>query len=84
MDANTPGNYSSDVPVLVLQGEDDHLIPPEASEQLAGRLSSHGTPVSLSRYAGVGHMGITKTGFPEASQWIADRLNGLPTSDGCP
>jgi len=84
MDANTPGNYSSDVPVLLLQGEDDHLIPPQASERLMERLCAHGTPVKLSCYAGVGHTEITEIGHSEALQWIADRLAGMPAPNDCP
>jgi len=83
MDTNTPGNYTSDVPVLVLQGEADPLIPPEASERLTQRLCVHGTRTKLGLYARVGHGGITRVGQPEALQWIADRLAGMPAPDSC-
>jgi acetyl esterase/lipase len=84
LDANTPGDYSSLAPVIVIQGENDQLIPPEASEQLMERLCTHGTPVQLSRYVDADHLNITRVGFSEASQWIAGRLAGVPAPNGCP
>jgi acetyl esterase/lipase len=84
LDANTPGDYSSLAPVLLIQGEDDHLVPPEASERLMERLCAHGTPVQLSRYVDAGHLDITQVGFSEASGWIADRLAGVLAPNGCP
>jgi len=83
MDINTPGNYTSHVPVLILQGRADTLIPPEASEMLLQRLCQHGTPAKLSLYSLAGHSGITRVGQPEALQWMADRLAGLPALDEC-
>ena len=83
LDVNTPGNFGSDVPVLVAQGENDPHILPEISEQLTRRLCVHGTPVKLSRYAGVGHSGISRVARPEALQWMADRLAGVPAPDNC-
>ena len=82
LDRNTPGNYTSDVPVLVLQGEADPLVPPEVSRQLTRRLCARGTPATLSLYAGVGHS-VPKHARPEALQWIADRLAGMPTTGSC-
>jgi pimeloyl-ACP methyl ester carboxylesterase len=84
LDVNTPGNFASDVPVLILQGEDDPYIPPEISERLWERMCLHGTPVEMSRYEGVRHSGITRAAQPEAFQWMADRLAGVPAPDGCP
>jgi acetyl esterase/lipase len=84
MDINTPGNFASDAPVLIVQGEADPLITPEASQRLTQRLCEHGTSAKLSLYPGVGHIGIARVGQPEALQWIADRLNGVPAPDGCP
>jgi pimeloyl-ACP methyl ester carboxylesterase len=83
LDANTPGNFDSDVPALVIQGEDDPYIPPEISVELARRMCRHGTPVTLSRYEGVGHTTISSIGRPEALQWMADRLAGIPVLDSC-
>jgi len=83
MDANTPGKYSSDVPVLVLHGRDDSLIPPEASERLLRRLCIHGIPAKLSLYNDETHFTIARAGRPEVSQWMTDRLAGAPVSDSC-
>jgi pimeloyl-ACP methyl ester carboxylesterase len=83
LDLNTPGNYTSDAPVLILQGEDDPYITPEISEHLQRRLCWHGTPVVLSRYEGVGHTRIPEVARPEALEWMADRLDGVPPPNDC-
>ena len=83
MDANTPGNYSSDAPVLVFHGQDDTLIPPEASERLMRRLCVHGVPAKLSLYDDENHFTIAGAGRPEALQWMTDRLAGAPAPDSC-
>jgi len=84
MDANTPGNYSSDAPVLLVHGQADDIVPPQASERLLRRLCSHGTPTKLSRYPDADHFSVNQDARPEALQWMADRLAGVPAADGCP
>ena len=83
MDMNTPDGRASDVPVLVLHGEDDLFVPVDLSRRLAARLCVHGTPVKLSRYEGVGHIGIPAAAQLEAIQWVEDRLAGMPAPDSC-
>jgi pimeloyl-ACP methyl ester carboxylesterase len=84
MDVNTPGNYSSDVPALILHGLEDDLVPSEASERLLTRLCLHGTPTQLSFYPELGHGKIIKDGHAEAMQWVADRVAGVPAPNSCP
>jgi pimeloyl-ACP methyl ester carboxylesterase len=82
LDSNTPGNFTSDVPVLVLQGEADRLVSPEASRQLQRRLCARGTSATLSLYPGVGHL-VPDHALPESLQWMADRLSEIPVTDSC-
>lgn len=83
IDLNTPGNYSSDVPVLIQQGELDALIPPEVSQQLTERLCQNDTPTQLNRFAGLGHSTIVWQSRFDALAWMAARLDGEPMADSC-
>jgi pimeloyl-ACP methyl ester carboxylesterase len=80
---NEPGNYTSEVPVFILQGDLDGLVPDEASTRLSQRMCQHGIPVTHTRYPGEGHFSVVVSGRPDAIQWMGDRLEGLPVADAC-
>lgn len=82
LDSNTPGNFASTVPVLVIQGQKDLIIPPDTSKHLTQRLCNNGTQTHLSTYPDAGH-NVLNPGFAEASTWTADRLAGKPVEDTC-
>lgn len=82
LDANTPGNFTSDIPVLVIQGQKDLIIPPDTSRRLMLRLCGKGTQTHLSTYPNAGHS-VVNTAFGEAAAWVADRLAGKTVEDTC-
>ena len=82
LDTNTPGAGESSIPLLLIQGENDDLIPFGASERFAQRLCQHDQMVKLSLYPGVGHS-VTDISRPEALWWMAGRLAGLPAPSNC-
>lgn len=82
LDMNTPGNFSSSVPVLVVQGSADTVVPYAASERLAKRMCDHNTPTEFSLYYGADHL-VADMARPEVLQWVVDRLVGLPAGDSC-
>jgi pimeloyl-ACP methyl ester carboxylesterase len=84
LDRNTPGNFASEVPVLILQGEDDPFIPPEITERLQSRLCAHGTNARVSLYSDAGHTNVIGLSRAQALQWMADRRAGVPAPNGCP
>lgn len=83
LDANTPGNYASEAPVLILQGGLDLLVPLEVSRRLADRLCQHGTPGMLRLYLGAGHLNIVNRALPDALDWADARLRGEPFENPC-
>lgn len=83
IDQNTPGNFQSSVPVLIIQGSLDSIVLPQASRQLMEQLCYAGTPTQLTEYAGVGHIGLPAKVFPDALDWISDRLDDLAIVDSC-
>lgn len=46
------------VPVAILAGAEDRVIPPEQTEALAAHLRSRGVPVAMSVVSGAGHAGV--------------------------
>ncbi|GAA1696396.1 prolyl oligopeptidase family serine peptidase [Microbacterium sediminicola] len=44
-----------DVPMLLLQGEEDHVVPPAQAEAIRDALVAHAIPHRLVRYPGEGH-----------------------------
>lgn len=56
-DDSQPINFvaASSPPALLIHGGDDRVVQEGNSERLAERLRSFGVPVTLQRYAGVGH-----------------------------
>jgi acetyl esterase/lipase len=81
--AEQPGNFTSDVPALLLQGLADTLVAPATSSCIVDRLRAHGTPVQACAYAGDDHLSILGSAAPAMVHWMAARRTGA-TPDVCP
>lgn len=66
-EARSPINAAGSIkaPVLLLQGLDDKVVPPEQSRDMAAALTANGNPVALVEFEGEGH------GFRRAETVIA-------------
>jgi pimeloyl-ACP methyl ester carboxylesterase len=82
LDMNTPGDFTSPVPVLVVQGTADTVVPFEASERVARRMCDNETPAKFSLYYGADHL-VGNMARSEVLQWVADRLEGREVTDSC-
>ena len=82
--ANEPGHVASDVPVLVVQGGQDIIVPAAFTERYLQRACQHGTTVKYSRYESADHGSIIGQAGAEARQWITAIAAGQapPTSCG--
>jgi alpha-beta hydrolase superfamily lysophospholipase len=80
--ANTPGQVASDVPVLIVQGEDDPVVRRQATDQFVARLCDLDQVVEYLVYPGVTHETVSADSMPDALSWMAERRNGdeAPTS----
>ena len=63
-------------PVLLVHGDRDDLIPPQALFQTAQALASLGVPVEWHLSAGLGH-GIDAEGLRQGGEFLARRFAGL-------
>jgi phospholipase/carboxylesterase len=64
-------------PVLLVHGDRDDLIPPQALFQAMQGLAAVGVPVEWHLSAGVGH-GIDAEGLRHGGEFLARRLAALP------
>lgn len=80
---NTPGAERIDVPVLIVQGGEDHIVDPKVTEQFAQQLCTQGETVALRLYPGVGHLNTGHDAAPDVAAWIADRFAGKPPPTRC-
>jgi phospholipase/carboxylesterase len=68
-----PFTPSPDVPVLLLHGADDPVIPSSSTETAAARLAAVGVPVSSRIYPGLGH-GISDEEVAVAGSFLLKHL----------
>lgn len=83
IDADEPGNFTSNLPILVLQGDFDNIVPIEATTRLVQRMCDNGNSVTFSRYATAGHFDILSQGALDAVTWAENRLNNVPVAATC-
>jgi pimeloyl-ACP methyl ester carboxylesterase len=62
------------VPVLIVQGSADAIVPPALTDALAGQLERLGVRLRYRRLASVDHVGVVAAGHRLARRFIAKRL----------
>ncbi len=68
--ASRPGDFTSNAPVLVLQGLTDTTVTPESSACLHQRLLDNATPVQTCAYPGQDHGGVVTQSMLDALDWM--------------
>lgn len=76
--ATTSIPRASDTPLLVVYGEEDHLIDTPTQAEDFDRLCGQGYRMELLECAGAGHADAALWSLPEQIAWIQDRLAGAP------
>ncbi len=80
--ANSPTGHL-DVPLLVLQGEEDPIIRPEITRAHVEARCAAGGVVELRVLEGVGHFTLTRRSAGDAAQWTQARFDGAPVTSSC-
>lgn len=81
---NEVGESLIEAPVLVLHGEDDPIVFPLVSEQVAARLCTvEGNVVVHKELPGVDHLGLAQAAKADVLGFTADRLAGKPAPSTC-
>ncbi len=74
IEENQPGQVGTDVPLLVLQGDIDDVIPPGTTDTLVDRLCGVGTGVDYREYPGVDHFTLLQTAATDLHEWVDARV----------
>lgn len=80
---NDPGRTPSLVPVLLVQGTDDPIVPPDDTVELFGRLCARGAAASLELIPGASHGNIATARPKTYLDWIESRFLGEPDKSNC-
>ena len=81
--ANTPGFAPSTVPVLLVQGNRDPIVPITSSLKLFERLCDAGAAASIDVVAGGSHADVVDSGRAAYLDWMADRIAGAAAPSTC-
>jgi pimeloyl-ACP methyl ester carboxylesterase len=84
LEANSPGRVRTPVPVLILHGIEDPIVPTSQSVGVFERQCALGVTVQLSEYQGSNHTMVLLDADDEITTWIAERFAGDPAPTNCP
>lgn len=81
---NSPGYELSQMPILVLQGSADQVVPQSLTDMLFDRLCEIGSQTDYRVFEGLGHGEAFLQNFPTMLEWTNARFAGEAASDTCP
>jgi pimeloyl-ACP methyl ester carboxylesterase len=86
LDENSPGDISTDVPILVVHGDADEVVPFQGMGWLQERTcKTGGFTIDFKAYPGADHSSVLVDAHPDITTFLADRLAGNPpASTPCP
>lgn len=82
--ANDPGQVKTAVPVLIVHGGSDWIVPPGRSEFIYDLQCSLGVTVERTVYDDADHTTILEAAGPRIDSWIDARFSGFPATSDCP
>ncbi len=80
---SSPGQVTTDVPVLLLQGSEDTTTPQLTSDILSDELCAIGTPLDYRVFEGFSHNDSTAMNMPLMLEWTAARFAGEAANSTC-
>jgi uncharacterized membrane protein HdeD (DUF308 family)/alpha-beta hydrolase superfamily lysophospholipase len=83
MTQNSPGPVPTGVPVLIVQGGADRVVPSGLTTALVHRMCRAGDTVELRLYPSVEHGEAGLVASPDVAAWIARRFTGQPAPTSC-
>ena len=81
--SNDAGPIRSNVAVLLLQGEEDAIVPPRDTRQLFDEMCTTAQPVTLEMDEGGGHASVADRTIGDAVSWLTDRFALTPAESNC-
>lgn len=84
LEANSPGRVRTPIPILILHGREDPIVPPSQSIGVFERQCELGMTVQLSEYQGSNHALVILDAEDEITEFIAGRFADEPAPTNCP
>jgi len=82
-DASSPGRADPEVPVLIVHGDVDEVVPASLSAVIADGYCELGVAVQRTVYPGADHVAVLTSSLGEVQGWIDARLAGDPPPSSC-
>lgn len=82
--ANTPGLGPYAMPVLIVQGEKDEIIPEETTRRITGEMCQAGTHLTYRSYPDAGHLEVITASHEDVLEWIDTVRSGEIPPSTCP
>jgi len=83
LEENSPGHVQSEMPILLIHGDEDTVVPPRYSDTLFELLCATGSVTDYRVIEGEGHDAFW-VNLEAVVDWTADRFEGKPPTDSCP
>jgi pimeloyl-ACP methyl ester carboxylesterase len=81
---NSPGYEPTEIPILMLQGSADPIVPQWQTDLLFDRLCEIGSQTDYRVFEGYNHAQSLTLNVPAALEWTNARFAGEPAADTCP
>jgi alpha-beta hydrolase superfamily lysophospholipase len=78
-----PARRPAQGPILLLQGDADHIVSPRLTDRLNRRLCRLGDTVKYRVYAGPDHDTILRASYPALQRWLGRLASGKPAPETC-
>jgi pimeloyl-ACP methyl ester carboxylesterase len=78
-----PAKKPANGPILLLQGEEDHIVSPELTDRLNRRLCRLGDAVKYRVYADADHDTILSASYPTLHRWLGQLVHGRAGPQTC-
>ena len=72
-----------DVPILLVKGDADELLPKAFTDQYVDQLCTAGDEVDYRVYPGASHVSVLPASAADVGTWLADRIAGSPLVSTC-
>ena len=82
LERNSLGPGRIEMPILLLKGDADEILPKQFTDVFVEKLCEAGDPLDYRVYPGADHIGVLAASAADVETWIDERLRDVPTAPG--
>ena len=83
LEENSLGPGRIEIPILLVKGGADELLPKPLTDQFVDQLCAAGDPIAYRVYEGATHTSVLTASQSDTDAWIAERVSGAPAVSTC-